>query len=74
MLIECLKIIVRYNKDEKKEKINYYYLIMLIFEVFFDVFLNVKNKNSLEWFVVIDVIKRSNIVKIYKCISKIDDI
>lgn len=73
MSIECLKITARHNKDEKKEKINHHSLITLIFEALFDVFLNVKNKNSLEWLVVIDVTKRSNIAKIYKCISKIDD-
>ncbi|EKN5983945.1 hypothetical protein DVQ85_10385 [Yersinia enterocolitica] len=73
MSLECLKITARYNKDEEKEKINSFYRRLLIFNTVFAVLLSAKIKNSLEWLLVMDVTKRSNIAKIYKCISKIDD-
>ncbi|EKN6361907.1 hypothetical protein DVP64_06055 [Yersinia enterocolitica] len=76
MSLECLKITARHNKDEEKEKINSFYRRLLIFNTVFAVFavlLSAKIKNSLEWLLVMDVTKRSNIAKIYKCISKIDD-
>lgn len=73
MSLECLKITARHNKDEEKEKINSFYRRLLIFNTVFAVLLSTKIKNSLEWLLVMDVTKRSNIAKIYKCISKIDD-
>ncbi|EKN5030038.1 hypothetical protein DVQ19_20885 [Yersinia enterocolitica] len=73
MSLECLKITARHNKDEEKEKINSFYRRLLIFNTVFAVLLSDKIKNSLEWLLVMDVTKRSNIAKIYKCISKIDD-
>ena len=73
MSAKCLKITDGVKKETESSEGNNKFLGLRFFNAIFDGYLSAKTKNNLEWLLVMDVTKRSNIAKIYKCISKIDD-